>query len=108
MAATLLRSLGSHPTGASLAQPLISRLGDLCAGAADSAEAAQNPALAAVLHDGEAAEEAGGSSGVAQKAEAALGAGITALGPKTVLAVLPLNLIEVRQLSCIERDWTFG
>lgn len=96
MAATLLKALGGNASGATLAQPLLARLGDLCAGAADSAEAVQNPALAAVLRDGEAAETAGRSDGVASKAEAALGAGIAALGPEAVLAVLPLNLIEVR------------
>lgn len=101
VAATLLQSLGSVPSTAALATPLISRLGDLCAGAADSAEAVHNPALAAALGDEEAAEDAAGSDGVASKAEAALGAAIAALGPEAVLAVLPLNLIEVTLLDAV-------
>ncbi|KAK9815144.1 hypothetical protein WJX73_008694 [Symbiochloris irregularis] len=106
VAATLLQSLGSVPSGALLAPPLISRLGDLCAGAADSAEAVQNPALAAVLGDGEAAEEAsGGGDGIASKAEAAMGAAIAALGPEAVLAVLPLNLIEGLAGTAEPRTW---
>ena len=77
VAGELLEKLGS--TGAPLAEGLLLRLGEMCAGASDAAE--------------EGADEA--SDKVSLAAQNALGQGIRSMGPSAVLAVLPLGLIEV-------------
>lgn len=79
MAGELLERLGSE--GASLAENLLLRLGEMCAGASDAAEE-------------EGMNE--GSNKVALAAQNALGQGIRAMGPQAVLQVLPLGLVEVR------------
>ena len=78
MAGVLLERLGSE--GAPLAEGLLLRLGDMCAGASDAAEEGF----------GEASDK------VALAAQDALGQGIRAMGPQAVLHVLPLGLLEVR------------
>ena len=83
----MLERLGRR--GAPLAQALLARLGDLCAGAADSVQQDDAPALEAL------GDEASEHDAAAARAEAAMGAAIKALGPESVLAVLPLNLLEV-------------
>lgn len=77
VAGELLEKLGS--SGAPLAEGLLLRLGEMCAGASDAAE--------------EGADEA--SDKVSLAAQNALGQGIRSMGPSTVLAVLPLGLVEV-------------
>lgn len=81
--AALFERLGRR--GAPLAGPLLERVGELCATAAEAAEEA----------DG---EEEGAAPGVeyAAAAAAAMGAALRHLGPEEVLRVLPLNLDEVR------------
>ena len=79
VAGELLERLGSE--GASLAENLLLRLGEMCAGASDAAEE-------------EGRNE--GSNKVALAAQNALGQGIRAMGPQAVLQVLPLGLVEVR------------
>ena len=80
MAGEVLEKLGS--AGAPLAEGLLLRLGEMCAGASDAAE--------------EGADEA--SDKVSLAAQNALGQGIRAMGPGAVLAVLPLGLVEVSKL----------
>lgn len=75
----LLEKLGSD--GAPLAEGLLLRLGEMCAGASDAAEE-------------EGMDE--GSNKVALAAQNALGQAIRAMGPQAVLQVLPLGLVEVR------------
>lgn len=77
MSGELLEKLGT--IGAALAEGLLLRLGEMCAGASDAAE--------------EGADEA--SDKVALAAQNALGQAIKAMGPGAVLAVLPLGLVEV-------------
>lgn len=77
VAGELLEKLGS--SGAPLAEGLLLRLGEMCAGASDAAE--------------EGADEA--SDKVSLAAKNALGQGIRSMGPAAVLAVLPLGLVEV-------------
>lgn len=77
VAGELLEKLGSG--GAPLAEGLLLRLGEMCAGASDAAE--------------EGADEA--SDKVSLAAQNALGQGIRSMGPSPVLAVLPLGLVEV-------------
>lgn len=77
VAGELLEKLGSR--GAPLAEGLLLRLGEMCAGASDAAE--------------EGADEA--SDKVSLAAQNALGQGIRSMGPSAVLAVLPLGLVEV-------------
>ena len=72
-----MEKLGS--SGAPLAEGLLLRLGELCAGASDAAE--------------EGADEA--SDKVSLAAQNALGQGIRSMGPSAVLAVLPLGLVQV-------------
>ena len=91
VASTLFERLGQR--GAPIAQGLLARLGDLIAGAADTAEAAANPTLQTLMSDEGEGDESDAAAG---KAEAAMGAAIRFLGPEAVLAVLPLNLMEVR------------
>ena len=79
VAGELLERLGSE--GASLAENLLLRLGEMCAGASDAAEE-------------EGMNE--GSNKVALAAQNALGQGIRVMGPQAVLQVLPLGLVEVR------------
>ena len=74
----LLASLGH--AGAPLAERLLQRLGELCAGAADIEE------------DGDVA-----MAEIAGPAQEALGAAIRSLGPEAVLGALPLNLQEVSE-----------
>ena len=77
VAGVLLEKLGS--SGAPLAEGLLLRLGEMCAGASDAAE--------------EGADEA--SDKVSLAAQDALGQGIRSMGPSAILAVLPLGLVEV-------------
>lgn len=77
VAGELLETLGS--AGAPLAEGLLLRLGEMCAGASDAAE--------------EGTDEA--SDKVSLAAQNALGQGIRSMGPAAVLAVLPLGLVEV-------------
>ena len=79
VAGELLEKLGSD--GAPLAEGLLLRLGDMCAGASDAAEE-------------EGTDES--SNKVALAAQNALGQAIRAMGPQAVLQVLPLGLVEVR------------
>ncbi len=79
VAGELLEKLGSD--GAPLAEGLLLRLGEMCAGASDAAEE-------------ENMDE--GSNKVALAAQNALGQAIRAMGPQAVLQVLPLGLVEVR------------
>ncbi len=83
VAGELLEKLGSD--GAPLAEGLLLRLGEMCAGASDAAEE-------------EGVDE--GSNKVALAAQNALGQAIRAMGPQAVLQVLPLGLVEVRCQSC--------
>ena len=83
VAGELLEKLGSD--GAPLAEGLLLRLGEMCAGASDAAEE-------------EGVDE--GSNKVALAAQNALGQAIRAMGPQAVLQVLPLGLVEVRCHSC--------
>ena len=71
------------PQGAPLVQGVLLRLGELCAGVSDAAEAEGGAAPPWAL---EAAAVA---------SQAALGAAIRHVGPETVLHHLPLNLLEV-------------
>ena len=66
--------------GAQLAQPLVERVGALCAEAAE-AEAERDEGEAAAPYESAAA--------------AAMGAAIRHLGPQQVLGILPLNIAEV-------------
>ena len=77
MVATLFERLGEGSAG--LAEGILLRLGELCAGAAEAAE--------------EDAVEEEGAAGKA--AIAALGAAVRWLTPEAVLRVLPLRLQEV-------------
>ncbi|KAL0054199.1 hypothetical protein WJX82_005285 [Trebouxia sp. C0006] len=77
VAGELLEKLGSD--GAPLAEGLLLRLGEMCAGASDAAEE-------------ENMDE--GSNKVALAAQNALGQAIRAMGPQAVLQVLPLGLVE--------------
>ena len=74
----LFERLGSR--GAQLAQPLVERVGVLCAEAAE-AEAERDEGEAAAPYESAAA--------------AAMGAAIRHLGPQHVLSILPLNIAEV-------------
>ena len=85
VAGELLEKLGSR--GAPLAEGLLLRLGEMCAGASDAAE--------------EGADEA--SDKVSLAAQNALGQGIRSMGPSAVLAVLPLGLVEV--FSSLSWHW---
>ena len=87
VATALLERLGRK--GAPLAQPLLVRLGDLCAGAEDAVKQGDTPALESLADEVTEPGEAAG------RADAAMGAAIRALGPEAVLTVLPLNLLEV-------------
>ena len=78
MAGVLLEKLGSE--GSPLAEGLLLRLGDMCAGASDAAEEGV----------GEPADK------VALASQTALGQGIRVMGPQAVLQGLPLGLLEVR------------
>lgn len=78
VAGELLEKLGSE--GAPLAEGLLLRLGEMCAGASDAAEEGNDE----------------GSSKVALAAQNALGQAIKAMGPQPVLQVLPMGLVEVR------------
>ncbi len=80
MAGELLERLGSE--GAPLAEGLLLRLGEMCAGASDAAEEGMG-------------EE--GSHKVPLAAQNALGQAIRSMGPQPVLQVLPLGLVEVRR-----------
>lgn len=72
-----------------MAEALLQRVGNLCAGAADAAQKDSGPALEAL------ADEPSQAEAVAAKAEAIMGVAIRSLGPEAVLAALPLNLVEV-------------
>ena len=85
MAGELLQKLGSP--GAPLAEGLLLRLGEMCAGASDAAE--EEAAL----------DQA--TSRDALAAQTALGQGIRSMGPQAILQVLPLGLVEVSQLSTV-------
>ena len=75
--------------GAQLAQPLVERVGALCAEAAE-AEADRDEGEAAAPYEGAAA--------------AAMGAAIRHLGPQRVLGILPLNIAEVLPRSCMPQQ----
>lgn len=83
VAGELLETLGS--AGAPLAEGLLLRLGEMCAGASDAAE--------------EGADEA--SDKVSLAAQNALGQGIKSMGPAAVLTVLPLGLVEVNPCTSL-------
>ena len=75
---------------------LLQRVGDLCAGAAD--EALNDDS--AVLEDLDADQrDQRAKKGVAGQARGAMAAALAGLGPQAVLAVLPLDLDNVRALS---------
>ena len=78
VSASLLERLGSRGSG--IAQPLVERVGALCAEAAEAK---------AEREEGEEAEAYEGA------AAAAMGAAIRHLGPQQVLEMLPLNIAEV-------------
>ena len=80
--------------GAQVAQPLVERVGALCAEAAE-AEAERDEGEAAAPYESAAA--------------AAAGAAIRYLGPQQVLGMLPLNIAEVLPaLSCPSKDTAGG
>lgn len=85
VAATTIEVLGRN--GAALAIGLLSRIGDLCAGADAAAE------------EGESDEQ------LTLAAQTALGAALRALGPEVVLEVLPLGLQEGLQGDGEARTW---
>ncbi|KAL3148459.1 hypothetical protein ABBQ38_013906 [Trebouxia sp. C0009 RCD-2024] len=87
VAGELLETLGS--AGAPLAEGLLLRLGEMCAGASDAAE--------------EGADEA--SDKVSLAAQNALGQGIKSMGPAAVLTVLPLGLVEALEGKGEARTW---
>lgn len=80
VAGELLQKLGA--SGAPLAEGLLLRLGEMCAGASDAADEE------AALDDA--------TSKDALAAQTALGQGIRSMGPQAILHVLPLGLVEVR------------
>ena len=82
VAGELLQKLGTP--GAPLAEGLLLRLGEMCAGASDAAE--EEAAL----------DQA--TSRDALAAQTALGQGIRSMGPQAILQVLPLGLVEASQL----------
>ena len=82
VSASLFERLGSR--GAQIAQPLVERVGALCAEAAEAEG------------DRSEGDEAGPYEGAAA---AAMGAAIRHLGPQQVLGILPLNIAEVRERS---------
>ena len=86
VSAALFERLGQR--GARLAEPLLERVGDLCAAAAEAAEEA----------DDEDDEERTAGAEYAGAAGAAMSSALRNLGPEAVLQVLPLNLEEVRRL----------
>ncbi|DBA66455.1 TPA: hypothetical protein ACH3X2_002431 [Trebouxia sp. C0005] len=88
VAGELLERLGSE--GAPLAEGLLLRLGEMCAGASDAAEE-------------EGTDE--GSNKVALAAQNALGQAIRAMGPQAVLQVLPLGLVEALEGDGEARTW---
>ncbi len=65
--------------GAPVADGLLHRVGELCAGAAEAEE-----------------DETAAAAECAPAAAAAMGCALRALGPEAVLATLPLHLQEVR------------
>ena len=83
VAGELLQKLGTP--GAPLAEGLLLRLGEMCAGASDAAE--EEAAL----------DQA--TSRDALAAQTALGQGIRSMGPQAILQVLPLGLVEASQLT---------
>lgn len=83
VAGELLQKLGT--SGAPLAEGLLLRLGEICAGASDAAE--EEAAL----------DQA--TSRDALAAQTALGQGIRSMGPQAILQVLPLGLVEASQLT---------
>jgi ribosomal RNA-processing protein 12 len=85
--AELIEKLGRP--GAPLAEGLVQRVGELCAGAEDAEDAA-----------GAADDDGGARDQVLVAAQSALGAAMRALGPEVVLAALPLNLIQVTTDDC--------
>lgn len=87
VSAVLFERLGRR--GARLAEPLLERVGELCATAAEAAEEA----------DEEAGEEGAAGVPYAGAAAAAMSSALRNLGPEDVLQVLPLNLEEVRRTS---------
>lgn len=82
VSSSLLERLGSR--GAAVAQPLVLRVGALCAEAA-GAEAGRE--------EGEEAEP------FESAAAATMGAAIRHTGPPKILEALPLNIVEVRFLT---------
>lgn len=102
VAAALFERLGRR--GAQLGEPVLARVGDLCAAAAEAAEAAAGDAVG----DGAGVDDDEDGAGPLPKEEyaaaasAAMGAALAHLGPEAVLAALPLNLEEVRGLSWAE------
>lgn len=82
VSSSLLERLGSR--GAAVAQPLVARVGALCA------EAAEAEARREEGEDAEPFESA---------AATAMGAAIWHIGPPEILEVLPLNIMEVRFLT---------
>lgn len=82
VSASLFERLGSR--GAQIAQPLVERVGALCAEAAE-AEGKRSEGDEAEPYEGAAA--------------AAMGDAIRHLGPQQVLGILPLNIAEVRERS---------
>ena len=99
VAGVLFQRLGSP--GAALSQALLQRVGDLCAGAADEALGDE----AAILEDLDADQrDKRAKRGVAGQACAAMAAALAGLGPEAVLAVLPLDLDNVRALRVPEDE----
>ncbi|KAK9818389.1 hypothetical protein WJX72_011834 [[Myrmecia] bisecta] len=74
--------------GAPLAEGLLLRLGELCAGAAEAEE-----------------DESAATAECAPAAAAAIGCALRSLGPEAVLAVLPLNLQEGLDGQADARTW---
>lgn len=95
---------------AAAAAPLLSALGQICAGLSDAAEQRETEALHNMEVDGaEAAAAAAAaqapSSSYAAAAEAALGSALQHLGPEVVLRVLPLDLQQGLSGAGEARTW---
>jgi ribosomal RNA-processing protein 12 len=98
VAGELLIKLGSSPKAADLADGLVFRIGQLCAGVDDLAAAAGDNAD----EDNELQEEA---ARLTMAAQSTLGVALRALGPEAVLNVLPLQLEQGLEGTEEARTW---